>query len=96
MVQRDLARPVLRTADDQDLADDPRLLEALLAPLDEVADGELLVGGGNDDRELRLLDVLLGDEGTTSGSESPTTWAGLPVCCWASWAKSGGYRARRC
>ena len=71
--------PVARAVDDEDLADDARLLEALLAPVDEVADGQLLVGRRNDDRELGLGDVVLRRCSTTSGSEPSTTPCGPAI-----------------
>jgi len=61
-LQRDLGGAVARAVDDQDLPCDPGLLEALLAPVDELPDRQLLVEGGNHDRELRIGRVLLRDE----------------------------------
>ena len=40
----------------------PAVCQALLAPVDELADGELLVERRDDDRELGLVDVVVGHE----------------------------------
>ena len=58
--ERDLGRAIRRAVDDQDLADHAGLREALLAPVDEVADRELLVERRDDDRDLGVRDVIRG------------------------------------
>ena len=62
MLECDLSRAILRAVDDDDLSGDPRLGKALLAPVDELAHGQLLVQGGDHDRKLRLGDVCFRDE----------------------------------
>ena len=60
MCERDFLRAIRRAIDNQDLADRAGLREALLAPVDEVADRELLVERRDDDRYLGVLDVIRG------------------------------------
>ncbi len=60
--ERDLCGASVGAVDDQDLAVHPRLLQALLAPVDELADRQLLVERRDHDRELGLVDVVLGNE----------------------------------
>ena len=45
----------------------PGTLQALVAPVDELADGQLLVEGGNDHRDLGSIDVAIGEEKTQLG-----------------------------
>jgi len=54
----DLGRPVRRAVDDQDLTGDAGLLEPLAAPVDKLSDRQLLVQSGDDDRDLRVRDVV--------------------------------------
>jgi hypothetical protein len=49
MLHRDLRSPVRRAVDDHDFAGDPSGREALVAPVDEVADRDLFVQRGDDD-----------------------------------------------
>src|SRR5262249_33532034 len=51
----DLGGAVGRGVDDQDLAAHARLRESLLAPVDELADRDLLVEARHDDRDERRL-----------------------------------------
>ncbi len=56
--QRQLGRAVAAAVDDQDLPDHAGLLHPLVAPGDEVGDGQLFVQRRDDDRQLRLRDVV--------------------------------------
>ena len=58
----ELRRPVGGGIDDQDLALHSRVPEALPAPRDEIRDRELLVERRDDDREIRLGDVVLRED----------------------------------
>ena len=58
--ERELRRAVGAAVDDEDLADDAGLREALVAPGEEVADRELFVESRNDDRQLWIGNVLPG------------------------------------
>ena len=65
--QRDLRGSVVRAVHDEHLTHDACGFEALATPVDELADGDLLVEGGNDDRELGFGDVV-------RGHEEPNVW----------------------
>ena len=67
MRQRDLCGSVVRAVHNENLTHDACGFEALSTPVDELAHGDLLVEGGNDDRELRCGDVV-------RGYEEPNVW----------------------
>ena len=62
----------MRAVDDQHLADHARGRQALLAPVDEVADRELLVEGRDHDRELGIIHVGCREQQLESGMRGPT------------------------
>jgi hypothetical protein len=77
VLERDLGRAIRRAVDDDDLADHARRVETLVAPVDELPDGHLLVEGGDHDRELGL-------DGVRARYEQPDL--GID----ADWAKGSG------
>ena len=70
MLERDLGRLVRGAVDDDHLPDDTGSVEALAAPVDEVADRDRLVERRDDDGQLGLDDVVSRHEETNLGIDT--------------------------